>query len=118
MWRGSAAAAAAAAIAAYAVYHHRRRRRASPSLPDGEATPDATDIGRVISYWFDGDFSELLSTRWFVQHNSGAQRALDTHIAAEVSLALGLELGPPRILTLSLALTSPVRPAAAACGAR
>ena len=81
MWRGSAAAAAAAAIAAYAVYHHRRRRRASPSLPDGEATPDATDIGRVISYWFDGDFSELLSTRWFVQHNSGAQRALDAHIA-------------------------------------
>ena len=103
MWRGSAVAAAAA-IAAYAVYHHRRRRRASPSHPDKEATPDALDIGRVIvsdgdraaagsgsdsiddigrviSYWFDGDFSELLSTRWFVQHNSGAQRALDAHIA-------------------------------------
>ena len=119
MWRGSAVAAAAA-IAAYAVYHHRRRRRASPSHPDKEATPDALDIGRVIvsdgdraaagsgsdsiddigrviSYWFDGDFSELLSTRWFVQHNSGAQRALDAHIAAEVSLALGLEPGedPP-----------------------
>ena len=92
MWRGSAvaAAAAAAAIAAYTVYHH-RRRRPLPSGPEEEANDisfyssysdeEADDIGRVISYWFDGDFSELLSTRWFVQPNSAAQRALDAHIA-------------------------------------
>lgn len=42
---------------------------------------EAEDIGRVLSYWFDGDLSELLSTRWFVQPDSGAQRALDAHIA-------------------------------------
>ena len=87
MWRGSAVAAAAA-IAAYTVY---RRRRPLPSDPEEEAKPigrvishsdeEAEDIGRVLSYWFDGDFSELLSTRWFVQPDSGAQRALDAHIA-------------------------------------
>ena len=87
----AAAAAAGAAITAYAVYH--RRRRAWPS--DAEEEPDDTgraatnsdeeeadedEIERVITYWFDGEFSELLSSRWFVQPNSGAQRALDAHI--------------------------------------
>ena len=86
----AAAAAAGAAITAYAVYH---RRRVWPSDPEEE--PDDTgraatnsdeegadedEIDRVITYWFDGEFSELLSSRWFVQPNSGAQRALDAHI--------------------------------------
>jgi uncharacterized protein (DUF924 family) len=87
----AAAAAAAAAITAYAVYH--RRRRSWPSDPEeepddtgraatnsGEEEADEDEIDRVITYWFDGEFSELLSSRWFVQPNSGAQRALDAHI--------------------------------------
>ena len=88
----AAAAAAGAAITAYAVYH--RRRRSWPSDPeeepddtgrstansDEEEEADEDEIDRVITYWFDGEFSELLSSRWFVQPNSGAQRALDAHI--------------------------------------
>ena len=83
-----ATSATALACACCYYYIHARQRRRGAASSSSTSTEDA-DVAAVLAFWFDGEPSELFSTRWFVPPKTAAQAAIDAEVRERFGTLLG-----------------------------